>query len=429
MHFFEKRAGGRELGTLLALGCALLAGGASGEVINVAAGESIQAGLALAAPGDTVVVQCGVYHESGLVVPDGALLISESGEPDCVTIATGGNAPAFICEDMESGPDMVGLTVTRGPRQASQELLQGGGLLCRDASVTFSNCRFEGLYADYGAVVFCEGESAPQFLACVFRDNHASAVGGVLAAVGNGLPRFYDCLVVQNEAGHAGGAFNLARGAELLLHGCTVADNSGAANALSCWGNAHATAMNSIVSDDGVWQGDSSGLIHALCSDMYSATEMVPLADYSSDTITEDPLFCGTMAGDHKYDLAEASPCTPEALPGCGGMGARPVGCGLSSVDDPPSSFTRLQDCFPNPFNPTTTIRFELARDGQVSLAVYNLAGRLVRQLVQETRAAGAHEAVWRGRDARGHTVAAGVYFVRLKTGDTVDTRRVTMVK
>jgi hypothetical protein len=66
----------------------------------------------------------------------------------------------------------------------------------------------------------------------------------------------------------------------------------------------------------------------------------------------------------------------------------------------------RLHPNQPNPFNPLTTIRFDLPAAGPVRLAVYDLAGRLVRVLVEEARAAGSHEAVWDGRDAAGVPLA-----------------------
>lgn len=68
----------------------------------------------------------------------------------------------------------------------------------------------------------------------------------------------------------------------------------------------------------------------------------------------------------------------------------------------------------PNPFGGATTIRFALAAAGPVDLAVYDLAGRLVRRLARGEQTAGDHFVTWRGDDEAGHRVAAGVYFYRL---------------
>ena len=90
----------------------------------------------------------------------------------------------------------------------------------------------------------------------------------------------------------------------------------------------------------------------------------------------------------------------------------------------------RLGDCYPNPFNPMTTINYDLARPATVSLNIYDLQGRLVRVLLaNESLAPGTHQAEWDGRDGRGNGVAAGVYLYRLVTENFVGSRRMTLVK
>ncbi|MCK5595977.1 MAG: hypothetical protein KAJ04_00890, partial [Candidatus Eisenbacteria sp.] len=65
----------------------------------------------------------------------------------------------------------------------------------------------------------------------------------------------------------------------------------------------------------------------------------------------------------------------------------------------------------PNPFNPMTSLHFDLPRDSRVELKVYDVAGHLVRSLVSETRPAGANSVRWNGRDNADHAVASGTYF------------------
>jgi hypothetical protein len=90
---------------------------------------------------------------------------------------------------------------------------------------------------------------------------------------------------------------------------------------------------------------------------------------------------------------------------------------------------TRLQGAYPNPFNPRTTVAFELARSGPVRLTVYGLDGRKVIDLVNEERAAGAHEVSWQGRDGAGRQVASGTYLLRLQTQQGAFNSRLTLVK
>ena len=70
----------------------------------------------------------------------------------------------------------------------------------------------------------------------------------------------------------------------------------------------------------------------------------------------------------------------------------------------------------PNPFNPTTELRFAVGQPGQVQLAVYNVRGNLIRRLVNEYLTAGVRQIVWNGTDGRGAPVGSGTYLVRLTT-------------
>ena len=75
-------------------------------------------------------------------------------------------------------------------------------------------------------------------------------------------------------------------------------------------------------------------------------------------------------------------------------------------------------------------IRFELEESATVTLRVYDLSGRLVRVLLEETQhPRGQYEVTWNGRNGTGRDVAAGVYFYRLDTGEYSETRRMTLVK
>jgi len=89
----------------------------------------------------------------------------------------------------------------------------------------------------------------------------------------------------------------------------------------------------------------------------------------------------------------------------------------------------RLHPCYPNPFNPQTTIAFELPRSGHAVLTVHSLTGEIVATLVDGPREAGRHETIWTGRDADGHPVPSGVYIYRLVAGDYSEGRRMVLLK
>jgi hypothetical protein len=85
---------------------------------------------------------------------------------------------------------------------------------------------------------------------------------------------------------------------------------------------------------------------------------------------------------------------------------------------------------FPNPFNPTTAIRYVVpAPGGFVRLTVYDLRGRKVRTLVDGEKGAGEHRAIWEGRDDAGRDVASGVYFYRMEIGDYRAERKMVLLK
>ena len=90
---------------------------------------------------------------------------------------------------------------------------------------------------------------------------------------------------------------------------------------------------------------------------------------------------------------------------------------------------TALMPAFPNPFNPTTTIPFQLTSQEHVTLRIYDARGQLVLTLRDEDTPAGSHSVTWNGRDANGAQVATGVYFVRLSAGSYEMTRKIVMLK
>ena len=92
---------------------------------------------------------------------------------------------------------------------------------------------------------------------------------------------------------------------------------------------------------------------------------------------------------------------------------------------------TELAQNFPNPFNPTTTIRYEVVGStAVVSLAIYDISGQRVRQLKRaQPLSAGQYEAVWDGRDDDGEPVANGVYLYQLRAGGFRDVRKMVLVK
>lgn len=105
---------------------------------------------------------------------------------------------------------------------------------------------------------------------------------------------------------------------------------------------------------------------------------------------------------------------------------------GTLSIDDDFDGITRefaLYPNYPNPFNPETRIRFQLAKHSDVKLMIYDVLGRKVRTLVSNKMDAGNHVVNWDGLNDQGANVASGMYIYRIKAGDFIDYRKMLLVR
>lgn len=101
----------------------------------------------------------------------------------------------------------------------------------------------------------------------------------------------------------------------------------------------------------------------------------------------------------------------------------------LTAAPEVPGSFALAQNA-PNPFNPATTIAFDVpANAGQVDLSIYDVKGRLVQTLEQSDLPAGRYTRVWHGQDLAGHKVSSGVYFYRLSGNGFTETRKMVVLQ
>ena len=93
-----------------------------------------------------------------------------------------------------------------------------------------------------------------------------------------------------------------------------------------------------------------------------------------------------------------------------------------------PKEFT-LHSNYPNPFNPSTVISYDLSRETAVKLNVYDMKGRRINALVNQVQNAGRHHVRWNAKDARGNGISAGVYLYRLEAGGKVFTEKMIFMK
>ncbi len=186
---------------------------------------------------------------------------------------------------------------------------------------------------------------------------------------------------------------------------------------------------------EGVYDDDSSTTLLACCDLFGNAGGdwVGGIADQygQNGNLCADPLFCDPDNDD--FTLAADSPCLPEnndcgELIGITGMGCAAVPVAPEQLAVPSSRV--LQQNVPNPFNPSTVIRYTLPVAAAVRISVLDVAGRQLRllhdgHLVER----GEHAVEWDGRDNRGRLVPSGTYFYRLAAGDFSETRAMVLLR
>lgn len=270
---------------------------------------------------------------------------------------------------------------------------------------------------------------------------NAGTFGGGLSFSGTADIFLANSLIENNSATVLAGGVHLDNAGTATIVGNTVAANSAPSGGAGVYLiNTTADLSNNLVAfntggtsvGNGV-QGSNSTVIFA-CNDVFGndGLQYNGLFDPtgSDGNVSLDPLFCDLTGGD--YTVEAGSPVLP-AQSGCGQIGALGEGCeGGTAVDDPigatPERFS-VGPNYPNPFNPKTTLRFALPAAAHTTVRVYDVSGRLVKTLVDETLAAAVHTVEWTGRDAAGREVAAGVYFYRIRSGEHEHVGQMALIK
>ncbi len=209
----------------LTLAASLLSLSAAGATTIAVPGDAptIARGLALARPGDRVLVACGTYREHDLVIPAGVSLWSGTMQPGCVVIDAGGAGRVLICEGVDSTSTIVGFTLTGGRALGEGDAGRGGAVLCRNGSPRLSKCVLRGNSARDGGAVAVVGSGRPVLSDCRLWGNEAQNAGGAVVWRGVLGGRLEGCELRDNTAGSAGGALYAVE-AGLELRGCVLAE-------------------------------------------------------------------------------------------------------------------------------------------------------------------------------------------------------------
>jgi hypothetical protein len=107
------------------------------------------------------------------------------------------------------------------------------------------------------------------------------------------------------------------------------------------------------------------------------------------------------------------------------------IGLDLSQIENEaaiPSGYSLHQN-YPNHFNPTTTLRYDLPEDRLVNITIYDMLGRAVKILINQPQDAGYRSIIWDATNNYGKPVSAGIYLYQIQTGEYMQTRKMVLLK
>ncbi len=303
----------------------------------------------------------------------------------------------------------------------------GGGIGIEwDSSPTISHCTFFGNTAELGGAIYCGDGASPTITSCVIRDNSADFGGGIYCGE-NSSPMITRCTIVGDSASFGGGVS--CRHASPVLNSTIIAftEGTGLYFYQDCSGSQieYCDIFGNIGGEISYHNQDPSQGPPGIGNISTTNANGDPCDSYFN--IFLNPAFAGD------YHLALGSPCIDAGDPDISydpDTTIADIGAFYFDQLDadgtvllPPVSYV-LHANYPNPFNPTTTIRYDVKQTAHVSVKVFNLLGREVTTLIHERIPAGSHTVSW---DATG--LPSGIYFCQMEAGDFVQTRKMVLLK
>ena len=289
---------------------------------------------------------------------------------------------------------------------------------------------------DGGGILVGSG-SFPSLENLILEGNAASDGGGGLHYEVNSGGTAILILVKDNASSDGGGGVHYEVNAAPTLINCTVVNNTAPLGAgMYCETESHPVIETTIIAFNNVGMAvycDPGALPTLFCCDVFGNeggdwTSCIADQLGINANFTADPLFCLSVT--EEYTLQNVSPCLPENSP-CGELvGVYGVGCVIDAIGgEPTPAQVGLDQNWPNPFNPMTTISFRLPHAGTVELSILTVAGDHVVTLISEEMESGQHMVTWTGCDARGRSVASGTYIYRLQFAGEILTRPMVLVR
>lgn len=359
----------------------------------------------------TVTNHLDVSLGGGIYVADvngTASLTMTGGEVSGNTTVTNGAGIALFGGSL----DLLDVAITGNTPTPAATFMGGGGIYADGTTVILDGVTLTGNEAHSGSALQAASSPDVQIANTLVAGNSASLFGGTIY-ISNGTSATIASTTVVDNYSSAGGAGLNVVNTPLSLTNTISAFNTGG----STIANGVAASSVTAISCNDVFGNDNAN---------YGG-----IADPtgSDGNVSVDPEFCNPVEGDYRVD--PDGPCAPEQSGGCGLIGALEADCGtVNAVENPevPVAFSVDQN-FPNPFNPVTTIRFALPTAGRTQVVVFDLRGRMVKTLVNGELAAATHVVQWSGDDNHGRPAAAGIYFYRVTSGANQEVGRMALIK
>ena len=401
---------------------------------------TIQAGIDAASEGDTVLVAAGTYYENinynekNIVV--GSLYLT-TGDTFYIsqTVIDGNQSGSVVTFDSIQGSAAVlaGFTITGG------NAYDGGGIYCTSSAPTIRDNIITGNVSEtYGGGISCNYSS-------VVITNNTITSNSAYYGGGISFDRYTSSVIngnnITKNVAEEGGGIGCFTFSSPSITNNTISGNSAGTKGggIYCYYISSPTVTNTIIWDNTAPLGPD---IYVYFSDpLFNYCDVMDGWD-GEGNIDADPLFANSDNGD--FTLQEDSPCidagtaffvwegdtlvnmSPDEYVGSApDMGAYEYGA-VSISNEPeeiPQKFALYQN-YPNPFNPITTIRYDRPEGSDVTLTIYDITGRMVQTLVNESQQAGIKNVVWNATD-----VSSGVYIYRIQAGEFTQTRKMILLK